>query len=76
MRAYSFALVLFAGAAQADIKFQNVTDSAGITAPHSGNICSCGQAMADIDSDNWLDLFVTGYEQPKRMIIKPRDWSK
>ena len=52
-----------------------MTDAAGVSAPHSGNIYSCGQAIADINGDHWLDLFVTGYEDPNYLYLNEGDGS-
>jgi hypothetical protein len=41
----------------ADLKFTNITESAGLTRKGWG----MGVAVADFDNDGWQDLYVTGY---------------
>jgi hypothetical protein len=41
----------------ADLKFTNITESAGLTRKGWG----MGIAVADFDNDGWQDLYVTGY---------------
>jgi len=75
MRVYNIVLLMCAGAAQADIAFQRVSDAAGVTATHSGSIYSCGQAVADVNGDRWPDLFVTGHEDPNHLYLNLGDGS-
>lgn len=68
-------LLVCTSTAQADIAYQNVSDTAGVTATHSGNIYSCGQAVADVNGDQWLDLFVTGHEDSNHLYLNLGDGS-
>ncbi len=45
----------------AKFKFENVTKRAGV---ESGEAWSAGAAMADVDNDGDLDLYVANYDSP------------
>ena len=46
-----------------DGTFSNITESAGLGGLHVGS----GAAVADIDGDGWLDIFVTSFGDPGNM---------
>ncbi len=48
-------LYLNLGLASGEIKFQDITETAGLT---SKNIWSTGVAMVDLNADGWLDIYV------------------
>jgi len=62
-----------AAPATAGIYFEDVTDVAGIDAPHVSKPPTCGQAVGDVDRDGWPDLFVTGFQADNRLYINDGD---
>jgi hypothetical protein len=64
MKTYLFVLffVLLFGVGVADTQgfiFKDVTENAGISAPHHAVYMITGQAWGDVDNDGWIDLYVT-----------------
>ncbi len=59
---------LFVQVGDADaMRFEDVTRSAGI--PIRDNVWSNGVAMADVDNDGDLDIYVCNYESPNQLFI-------
>ena len=61
------------GCASHAIEFEDVTTTAGIVATHSAPVESCGQAIADVDGNGWLDFFTTGHDQPNTLFLNQGD---
>jgi len=55
------------------IQFEDVNTAAGISASHDAMQPSCGQAVADVDGNGWLDFFTTGDGDPNALYLNQGD---
>jgi hypothetical protein len=57
-----------------DLKFEDVTAAAGVDGSFEGaNVWGTGAAMADVNNDGWLDIYVCNYDAPNLLYINLGD---